>query len=379
MRHSKYPSLLLFLLAGIVLTGCSQKDKSERVISFDRNLVNTQKAELVCQISEESAFLGNITNFTILNDTSFVVLDDKGAYLYHTSGTFKKRFGTSGRASGEMIRPSYVYATSNLVYIWCSTLMKFLIFDHEANFKKELAGFKRAVSKFVVDSSDQILYIYTSGFLNETETKKLDVIDVYNIAENSSKKYGERGPEDEVLYAFAKAAGLCIDKNRLIYLHPGNLIIYNLDLGSDKTIRYRIDDKAFHTTEITVPIRSIMEDYLKLRDYLYKNSIVTDLYSNNDQFVIISEIGEYALPEPGGQSLVTQNRKVKLYILNRSFKPDRTILYDFISHTNLVVYSNSLYFIDRTIEGDDLTLNLMRFPLSESKQTKSSDISAAAL
>jgi len=367
MQHSKYPSILLSLFAGIVLTGCGQKDKSERVISFDRNLVNTQKAELVCQISEKSAFLGNITNFTILNDTSFVILDSKGAYLYHTSGAFKKRFGTSGRASGEMISPSYVYATSDLVYIWCASLMKFLIFDHEANFKKELTGFKRATSKFVVDSSDQILYIYTSGFLNETETKKFDVIDVYNIAENSSKKYGEQSPEDMVMNSWQKAVGLCIDKNRLIYLHPGNLIIYDLDLSSDKTVRYKIDDKAFNTTEITSPVRSIMENYPKMREYLYNNSVVTNLHKDGNQFIIISEIGEYAFPEQSGQALNTQNRKVKLYILNRSFKPDHTILYDFISHTNLVVYSNSLYFIDRTIERDDLTLNLMRFPLSESK------------
>ena len=119
----------IFIFVIILAASCVPKEKSERIISFDRNIIETKKPELVCQLSEESILLKDIAHFTILNDTSFVVVDGQGAYLYHISGTFIKQFGNSGQAGGEMLSPSLVYATSDFVYIWCTSLMKFLIFD----------------------------------------------------------------------------------------------------------------------------------------------------------------------------------------------------------------------------------------------------------
>jgi hypothetical protein len=349
---------------GIVMVSCTstEKDKFERVLSFDRNLINAKDPELVCQLSEDSVLLKDIVNFTILNDTSFVVTDGRGVYLYHISGTLRKQLGNSGQARGEMISPNLVYATSNFVYIWCTSLMKFLIFDHEANFKNELSGFKRAVKKFTVNSSDEILYSYTSGFVSDSENKMIDVIDVYNIAEESSKKYGERGPEDEVLSTFANSSGLYAGTDRLIYLHPGNLIIHDLDLNFDKTVRYKIDDQAFYTTKITSHIRDMMSNRSRLIDYLHKNSLVKGLYKDNNQFIIVSEIGQYDFDERS-RIRNTQERKVKLYIFDSSFSPHHTILFDYIS-PNIVIYSNSLYFISLKAD-DEQIFTLNRFSLLE--------------
>ena len=359
----------LFLLSFFVWTlvvSCArtENDKFERVASFERNLVNAKEPELVCQLSESSILLREIVDFTILSDTSFVVLDGRGAYLYHISGAFKKQFGSSGQAGGEMISPSNVYATSNFVYIWCSSLMKFLIYDHEANFKKELSGFKRAVNKFVVNSSDEMLYAYTSGFFDETNNKMFDVINAYNITKESSKLFGERGPEDEVLSTWINSGGFYVDMDRFIYLHSGNLIVHNLDLNSDVTTRYKIDDKAFYTTEITSSIREIKENGSKLIDYLHKNSLVKGFYKNNDQYIIVSEIGQYDL---NAQTRVmnSKERKVKLYILDTSFNPIHTILYDYVKSPNFVVHSNSLYFTTLMTSDEDQKISLNRFPLFE--------------
>ena len=359
--------LLLFLLVGTIVICCGQKQKDKlfkKEFSFDRNLVNTKEPEFVCQLSEDSVLLKGIKNFTILNDTSFVVADGRGVYLYHISGTFKKQFGNLGQAGGEMIRPSIIYATSDYVYIWCSSMMKFLIFDHEANFKYELTGFKRAVSKFVVNSSDEILYLYTAGFFDELNNKMFDVIEVFNISDKSSKTFGERGPEDEVLSTYSNSSGLYIDMDRLIYLHPGNLIIYDHDLNSDETVRYKIDDKTFNTTTITSNVRDIMENFPKLADYLYKNSAVIDLYKDNDQFFIVSEIGQFDFDIQSGV-MNTKERKVKLYILDSSFTPNRTILFDYISSPNIVIYSGAMYFLTLNLGETDQTITLNRFSLVE--------------
>ena len=338
----------------------SEKDKFERALSFDRNLVNTQDPELVCQLSEDSILLKDIVDFTVIDDSSFVVVDRNGAYLYCISGSFKKQFGNRGQAEGEMISPSLVYATSGFVYIWCTSLMKLTVFDHEANFKYELSGFKRGVKKFIVNPSDEILYLYTSGYLDDSENKVIDVIDIYNIAEKSSKQYGERGPEDEVLSTFSNSGGLCVDTDRFIYLHPGHLIINDFDLNSKKTVRYKINDKAFYTTEITSPIRDVMGDRIKLTDYLYNNSLVKGLYKDNDQFIIVSEIGQYDF-NMQTRVMDTRKRKVKLYLLDSSFNPNRTILYDYIKSPNIVIYSGAMYFLTLNLDGEDQIVELNRF------------------
>ena len=359
-------SLLLSFFAGIIVVGCVPKDKKDnfdKVLSFSLNIVNTKPPELICKLSEENILLKDIVDFTFINDTSFVVLDGQGAYLYHISGTFKKQFGNRGQAGGEMISPSIVYATHDFVYIWCNSLMKFMIFDHEANFKYELSGFKKSVRKFAVDPSNEILYLYTSGIFNELENKMIDVIDVFNITEKSSKQFGERCPEDEVLFTFSNSSGLYVNTDRFIYLHPGNLILHDLDLNSDKTFRYKIEDKEFHREMITSNIRDIMESRTKLFNYLYRSSLVKGLYKNNNQFIIVSEIGESEFDEQT-RIMNNRNRKVKLYILDSFFTPIHTILFDYIKSPNIAIHSNSLYFIT-LIDSDDQIFALKRFPLSE--------------
>lgn len=356
--------VFLSLSLCVFAVSCVQKNESEKILSFERNLVNTKDPELVCILSEDGVLLKNITDFTILSDTSFVVLDRQGVYLYHISGTFIKQFGNSGRAAGEMITPTFVHATDNFVYIWCASLMKFLIFDHEANLINELSGFKRAVKKFVVNSSDEVLYIYTSGFFNESQNKMTDVIDVYRINDKLSVKYGERDPEDEILSTYSNSGGLFVDTEQLVYIHPGNLIIYQLDLNSSKTIKYKIDDRAFHRGEITSNIRDVMDNRQKLSDYLRKSSFVRGLYQDNNQIIIISQIGQSDFNEQT-RLVNNQNRKVKLYILDSSFKPNCSILFDYINSPNIVIYSNSLYFISTIINENDQTISLNRFSLSK--------------
>ena len=189
-----------------------------------------------------------------------------------------------------------------------------------------------------------------------------DVIDVYNIAEGSSKKYGERSAEDEVLSTWSNSGGLYADEGRLIYLHPGNLIIHVLDINSDKTIQFKIDDKAFNTTKIATHVRDVMGNGPKLTDYLLNNSIVKGLYKDNDKFIIVSEIGQHSFDQQS-RVMDSRKRKVKLYILDSSFNPNRTILFDYISSPNIVIHSGAMYFITLTLGDEDQIISLYRFSL----------------
>ena len=357
--------LILFLL---IASGCQKTVQFEKEIIFEQNKVNTKSPELVCQISEENALIGYIANFTILNDTTFVVVTGTDAYLYHISGTFLKKFGNRGQAKGEMISPTLVYATSDFVYIWCASLLKFLIFDFEANFIKEISGFNRALKKFVVNPSNEILYLYTSGYVIHSENKTIDIIYIYNITEESSRKFAERGPEDQILYSYRNSSGFYvetdIDIDRLIFLHPGNLIVHDYNLFTDTIVRYKIDDDEFHTTRIKSGSTDIIEDMPKLANYIANNSIVRDIYKDNGQFVIISEIGQFDLDERYQPMKDSKKRKLKLYFLDSFFNPNFTILYDYVESSNYVIHSGYMYFITIDLNNDDQLIFLNRFNLS---------------
>ena len=87
MRKLKYPCLLFFLFVGLLSETCYRKEKKEfeKVLFFERNSIAKIEPEFVCNISEDSVLLGEIKDFTFLNDTSFVVTDGHGAYLYNIS------------------------------------------------------------------------------------------------------------------------------------------------------------------------------------------------------------------------------------------------------------------------------------------------------
>ena len=364
MYRFKY-SFLLLLFAGITVASCtlSKVGKFDKVFSFDRNTIEKSESEFVCQLSEDSIFLGQIKDFTLLNDTSFVVVDGRGSYLYHISGTLQKQFGNSGRAEGEMLSPSLVYATPKFVYIWCSTLMKLLVFDHESHFITELSDLKIGVTKFIVDANDENVCFYTNGITVQLENKVIDVVAIYNISQKTLMKYGERKNEDEVLSVWSNSGGLYTDNNRLIYLHPGNLIIYDFDLNSGMTFMYKIKDKAFQREEV-INAYDLIQNRPKLHDYILKSSFVKGLYCVNGQFIIVSEIGQFD-PQNSNTQDGLKNRKIKLYIFDSSFAPNRTILYDYISSPNTVIYSNAMYFLTLNVDGDDQIITLNRFPLAK--------------
>ena len=358
MREIKY---LFLLFVGSALVSCGQTEKFERTISFDRNLIETKGAEFVCRLSEDSILLGNITDFTLLNDTSFVVADGKGAYLYHISGLLKKQFGHAGQARGEMISPNHVFATSNFVYVWCSTSMKVLVFDHEANFKDEFPRFERSAKKIFVDSNDEVLYLYTSGIFNKNSNKVDDVITIYRMKENSSIKIGERSSEDEVISIVNNSGGLFAGTNHLIYLHPGNLVIHDFDLHSGKTVCYKIEDNSFQTEKINAPPGEIVNNHNRLIEYMLTNSILKGLYKHNNQYILVAEIGLFDYDMQKRRIESDKNRKIKLYLLDASFQAICTILYDYVASPNYVYYSGALYFLTVNLDGDNQEIKLNRF------------------
>jgi hypothetical protein len=350
----------------MVVIGCGQANRDsnfEKVLSFDRNLTETRDPEEVCILSEDSVLLNVIQDIVFITDTEFIVADGVGAYLYDTSGVFKKQFGHQGRAAGEMLSPARVYATSDLVYVWCSSLMKIVTFDHDGHFQKEFTDFDRAVKAFVVDPKGEMLHLYTSGQFDKSGNNVIDVINSYRFANRSSQKHGERGKEDEISSAWNDSGGISAEEGRLTYIHPGNLIIYDKDLNSSKVERYKIEDKAFRRENVSEDLVMFMNDRQKAFDFLTSNSVARRLYKDDNRFVLVAEIGEMDFNTQQHDIENQENRKIKLYVFDSSFNPDRTILYDFINSPHIVVNSGAMYFLSLDVENENQTITLNRYPL----------------
>jgi len=118
----------------------------------------------------------------------------------------------------------------------------------------------------------------------------------------------------------------------------------------------------FEKKQVTLRLTNV--SLAKLINYIHQNSVVKDIYKDNGKFIIITEVGQYDFDEQNQMMKNTQNRNVKLYILDSSFNPIRTILYDFISSPNVVVHSNFLYFIT-LMDSDDQIFTLNRLSLLE--------------
>ena len=142
------------------------------------------------------------------------------------------------------------------------------------------------------------------------------------------------------------------------------MIIYNVDLNTFNTFQYKINDKSFRTEKI-FNIPDILNDRNKLTDFFSKNSVVRGLFKDNDNFIIVSEIGEFDYNEQLGFNKTQKNRKIKLYFFDSDYVPIRTILYDYFFSTKIEIFSNAMYFFSLNTEHEEQMITLNRFSFFE--------------
>lgn len=338
---------LIVLSVALILAGCKGSGSGDvKEVMFTEEVVHDGDPVTVATLDESDNPLGVIKDFAMVNDTAFVIVDGKEAFLYNTAGDRILRFGYRGRGYGEMISPSLVCVSPENVYIWCSSLMSVLTFSHEGKFRRAYTGFERAVKKFAVDN-DQNLYLYTSGFRSEAGDRVEEVVQVYNLGKGKIvDSFGERSGADEVMAAFANSAGISSsEQGGVWYIHPASLAFYNRS-GDGKNASFRIEgDKEFEVERVT-NFHDITSNPIKWMEFIPRNSVVRHIGSDHGKTYIVAEVGEFS---PQSQDKVG-SRRIKTYVLSEEGSPLKTLTCGYVQTPAFQISGGKLFFITTQIE-----------------------------
>lgn len=343
-----------------ILLGCAQNSIDvDNEIVFDQNIMDTTDGDFVCRLKENIDFIGNnISDFTLLNDTSFVVLSAGNVFLYNEKGDQLKIINKIGSGPAECLTPASVYISENNIYIWCSSLLKILVYDMSGEYITQYTGFNRAISKFIV-FKDKYVCLFTVG------DNGREILRVYDILKNKIVgSFGEFGQEDILLSRAEHSGGVCVVGNNILYSYPSSLNIHQrdiVDIDDDQKV-YHISDSEFKVTICENATQKINDGgIIEAIKYGFENSIVKDIHSYNDRIYVTSEIGKIVM---GDKTLDISGRKIKIFELNYDFVPNVSKTYNYRPMMGFSFYKDSFYFLKIDSDsGDDRIISLMKYKI----------------
>lgn len=270
--------IVFLLLSAIVLSACNQ-----RKINFD----GIETIDLF-SLKESQWPIGQINSFD-LTESGLVAASTKDAvYLFNISGEQTGYIEKKGRGRGEYTDVKYVRLSGEKVYIWCTNLMKFVVYDLAGNFMHEYS-YKSAISDFRPDGDK--IYIYTAGLRAE------NVIDILDIAKGEI--IGSVVPatvEHQMLTSAFIATPLLVQDGGLYFMTKDKLDVYYLAPKKDtETKVLTIPSETFQVSPARENLfqKSIREGL----DYITKNSYTVALGESNGVFSVLTIEGREKVGE----------------------------------------------------------------------------------
>lgn len=364
-RFMKIIKWLLFVSLVSFFAGCGKGERQidASVLTFFQNVRTEVPADTICVLDESVDPIGVIAGFAMVNDSTFVVVDNRSVCMYDIKGNRKKTALSRGRGKGELISPNAVCVSKQYIYVWCSSLLKLVAMTHDGKFHAEYGGFDRAIKKMTV-VNDEHLYMYTSGNLKDTEDIAENTIRIYDLKEGKSiLSFGERTAEDIVMYIVSGSGAIDYNDGNLLYANSGNPRIFVRNMSEDTEKVYQIDDPQFNMelVENSKDFTDNINEWVRFAD---RNAVVRDIFSDNGKIYLIAEIGAY-----DRESRSVGTRKIKVYELGSDFTPLKSMVYDkFYSVSGLDIQDGSLLFLHMNIEkgidgGSIQNIYLMSLPL----------------
>lgn len=306
--------LFFFLISIGIFGGCGKSVKKK---------LETKSTQLAFVISDSiSSFpennlpIGKIESASFIDIDRFVFCTSEPAnvYIYKTNGQKELEFNNIGRGPNEFLSPTIVKCFNGLIYVWCSQQMKISIFDFNGQPISELLNLNRiGVSDFLV-YNDFICFYHVGGWekiISIYDMKKSEYVLVDGVASN----------EHQVLSLRPKAGGMAIKNGTLYYVFADKLELYSIDLSNYSTDVIHIINTDFQVKELDTNSNDLINGQMqKALDYLFTNSIVTDLNIVNDTIIIITETGKFETSLVD-KSLDFSNRYYQYYFIS----PDNKI------------------------------------------------------
>lgn len=232
--------------------------------------------------------IGQINSFDLDESGLLAASTKDGVYLFDSSGEQTGYIEKKGRGRGEYTDVKYVRLSGDKVYIWCTNLMKFLVYDLAGNFMHEYS-YKSAIADFQPDG-DRI-YIYTAGLRAEK------VIDILDIAKGEI--VGSVVPASvahQMLTSAFIATPMLVQDGGLYFMTKDKLDVYYLAPKKDtETKVLTIPSETFQVSPARENLfqKSIREGL----DYITKNSYTVALGESNGVFPVLTIEGREKVGE----------------------------------------------------------------------------------
>ena len=306
---------IIICLIVLSFWGCSstserENDKGSKQIQLKKCLTLQKIAEL----ENTPSVVGRIESFTMINDSNFLVSTSKPprVFKYNTKGSQLQQIGKVGRGPYEYINPDIVKANNNNVYIWCSNLLKLIIFDNSGTPLKEY-NFDKAIKEFLPYKN--FLCFYSSGGFDEP------IIKIFDLSKNKliNDGYGIKSNEHKLLNMKEGSGGLAI-KDSMLYFTPTNsLTINEINLNTlKKGESYKIDDPDFNTQKMKGDINTLIEkSQAEMFKYIYGTAVTNGIFCIDSLLILKSIIGDIEIDDKTLEFKDISKKYHKFYIFNK--------------------------------------------------------------
>ena len=215
--------LLFFITSYVLFSGCKQKSPNEIHIDGHSHHIKIHY-DTLCIMKENLTIVGGSpSDFSILNDSSYLLSIGKDLLLYNKQGEQTKIVGNYGEGPGEYLSPDRLFVSSKFIYVWCKQLLKLITYDLTGHFVKEYRFDKTAIVDFAI-WEDQYVCFLLDGHV---ENKK---ISIYNLSNGKEiKTICHENKTDDILFISKFAGGLSVNQNRFSWIYPSKLQIHSFE------------------------------------------------------------------------------------------------------------------------------------------------------
>lgn len=334
---------IIYILLGVAILGCTSNKNNQH--TFTTTCDNEFFSDSICTLQENISIVGEISSFDIVDSNQFVVTSviPANVILYKKNGNQVQEIGEVGNGPFEYYRPSIVKVYNDMIYVWCSQLLKLIVFDLQGDPLNEYTNFRKSIKKF--DLYDDMVCFYLSGGYES-------IIEIYSLSTGELvKSLGKSTEEHELLNIASSSGSLALSPSYLYYTLTDNLSIYQIGLSDFNAKKHTLEDNDFSVKKIKHDAGDLINtDRKSALEYSLENSMVTGLFCTTEHLIITSETGHYE--HKGLQIKSHSERRVKFYLLNHKMETITSYTNRLEERGHYSAFGSTLYGIILKVRSD---------------------------
>lgn len=302
----KLETAILFIVVTFVLSGC--KNTPESLLP----ILKLESETILLDVADE--LMGTPISIASLANSTYVVLTESNQILlFDEKGKLVKNIEAIGQGELEVESPTIVRSSPEGFAIWCSVLLKMVVFDLEGNPLKAHFGFTRAIRKFEINKD-----FITATFQNLADNPYVQVYD--RNQEKIISELGSTSPMQVVNNFNGCSGGLASLNNKIVWMPSHELTLYTLEnIPTQQVHEKNFQIEFFKQPKMPDNLTELVNtDVMKALELGLKMSIVTGIYTLGDELVITGDFGEGAFD---AGELDLKNRKNFILLLSKDMKP----------------------------------------------------------